>query len=102
MTLLIVILLVALSASLVLFGLKSTIITLAILGAVITPLIMWGRALQARQRREMANGTYANRFVKVEDDGTVLELAPDEIDYLTLSSTAQTEIAPTSSPVTRL
>jgi hypothetical protein len=42
----------------------------------------WARWQGSKELREKADGSYALRYVYVEDDGSARELEPDEIDYL--------------------
>ena len=61
-------------------------LTAAAVVVAVTLFLVWlvvsGRAGDARRAREMADGTYALRYVYVEDDGTARELTPDQIEYL--------------------
>jgi hypothetical protein len=57
----------------------------AIIAAASLALVFWPRIQNAKAGREKVSGTYARRFIYVNDDGTARELAPDEIEYLNMT-----------------
>lgn len=57
-------------------------IWIATIGGILVAIIVWWVVWSTRTRTEKANGSYAQRFVYVEDDGTARELSADEREHL--------------------
>lgn len=76
------VLLIALAISFIFFGLKPTATIALSIVALSGVLLIVGRRVNARLRASMADGSYARRFVYVEDDGSARELTATELDYL--------------------
>ncbi|MBS1188547.1 MAG: hypothetical protein H6R10_339 [Rhodocyclaceae bacterium] len=53
-----------------------------VLFVTLAGLVFLGRVSYTREHNEKANGTYALKYVWVEDDGSVRRLNPDEVEYL--------------------
>jgi hypothetical protein len=49
---------------------------------IFAALVIWGRIAGERIRAAKSDGSYANKFVFVEDDGTARELTEDQKDHL--------------------
>jgi hypothetical protein len=57
-------------------------IWIATIGSILVAVIVWWGIWSARTRKEKANGSYALRFVYVEEDGSARELSADEREHL--------------------
>lgn len=55
---------------------------LGIILICLSTILCWVLVVGRREAREIRNGTFAQRFVVVEDDGSARELTADEIEYL--------------------
>jgi hypothetical protein len=52
--------------------------------ALIIGLLIAGRISMRRELAAKANGTFAKRYVYINDDGSVRELTPEEANYLSM------------------
>ena len=57
-------------------------IWIATIGGILVAIIVWWGVWSARTTKEKTNGSYALRFVYVEEDGSARELSAEERDYL--------------------
>ncbi|RYE81368.1 MAG: hypothetical protein EOO80_01300 [Oxalobacteraceae bacterium] len=55
---------------------------IALLGALILALALWGRLSFARTRESKRTGAFASQFVFIADDGTAHELSEEDKAYL--------------------
>jgi hypothetical protein len=60
----------------------TTIIVLSAVVVALTALVVVSRVSYSRERAAKADGSFAHRFVWVEDSGSARNLAADEIIYL--------------------
>jgi len=59
-----------------------TTTVIVVIVALLLCVIGLRRIAYAREKTTKSNGSYAHKFVWVEDDGTARQLTPDEIEYL--------------------
>ena len=76
------VLLIALVIYFVFLRIKATATIALCIATLFVMLFISGRRAKARWRASMADGSYARRFVYVEDDGNARELTATELDYL--------------------
>jgi|SRR5579862_7036449 len=74
--------LAALAVPFIVLGLKSTATIVLSVVALSVVIVIVGRTVNARLRASRADGSYARKFVYVEDDGSARELTATERDYL--------------------